>query len=146
MGRRSISRSSVAGIGLALAVALPAHADPCKAIPDRGPLPAYLSRGATFSGSVAYVGDGDSLCVDVAGSGPTGWVEVRLADFYAPELAEAGGAEAKAALVRIAMGRVVYCLADHRTYDRIAARCTLQGVSLGDRMRAAGVGQGGRGR
>lgn len=31
----------------ALALATPAIADPCKAIPDRGPMPSYLKRGAT---------------------------------------------------------------------------------------------------
>ncbi|HEY2355973.1 MAG TPA: hypothetical protein VGH86_00880 [Phenylobacterium sp.] len=70
---------------VAAALASSAAADPCKAIPDRGPAPAYLSSGATFSGPVVYVGDGDSLCVAV-GEGPQNWVEVRLADFYAPEL------------------------------------------------------------
>ena len=56
-------------IGLALLAALTtataAKADPCKAIPDRGPMPSYLHRGAHFSGPVVYVGDGDSLCVAV---------------------------------------------------------------------------------
>lgn len=31
----------------ALACAGGAKADPCRAIPDRGPMPSYLSRGAT---------------------------------------------------------------------------------------------------
>lgn len=130
---------------LTASLAAPALADPCKAIPDRGPAPGYLSPGSSFSGPVVYIGDGDSLCVAV-GLLPSAWVEVRLADFYAPELHDAGGAEAKAALERIAKGRPVSCVADRRTYDRVAAVCTLRGVSLGDRMRAAGVGEGGRGR
>ncbi len=122
-----------------------ALADPCKAIPDRGPMPAYLTHGKAFSGPVTYIGDGDSLCVAV---GPTQaeWVEVRLADFYAPELAAAGGQQAKAALERIAMGRRVECVAQHRSYDRVVAVCTIQGVSLERRMRAAGIRQGGNGR
>ena len=45
-------------IGLALLAALTtataAKADPCKAIPDRGPMPPYLHRGAHFSGPVVY--------------------------------------------------------------------------------------------
>ncbi len=44
----------------ALSTATAAKADPCKAIPDRGPMPSYLHRGAHFSGPVVYVGDGDS--------------------------------------------------------------------------------------
>lgn len=41
-------------VGLALLAALTmttaAKADPCKAIPDHGPMPSYLHRGAHFSG------------------------------------------------------------------------------------------------
>ena len=119
-------------------------ADPCKAIPDRGPLPAYLKKGTPFSGAVVYIGDGDSMCVAVE-EGPENWVEVRLADFYAPELAAQGGREAKAALERIAMGRRVECRAQHRSYDRVVALCRLRGVSLGDLLRGAGGREGGRG-
>src|SRR3546814_1877726 len=88
----------------ALTTATAAKADPCKAIPDHGPMPSYLHRGAHFSGPVIYVGDGDSLCVAV-GQGPANWVEIRLADFYAPELHSPTGPAAKAALERLAMGR-----------------------------------------
>jgi endonuclease YncB( thermonuclease family) len=132
-------------IRLAFALALlssPALADPCHVIPDRGPMPAWLSAGSAFSGPVGYVGDGDSLCVQT----PAGLVEVRLADFYSPELAEPGGVEAKAMLERLAMGRPVECLAGRRSYDRVVAVCRLRGVSLGDLMRGAGVQEGGRGR
>lgn len=122
-----------------------AMADPCTAVPDRGPTPASLRPGAVFSGPVAYVVDGDGLCV-ATGPSPSAWVEVRLADFYAPELSEPGGEAAKAALARVAKGRRVECEARGRTYDRIAAVCTLQGVGLGDLLRRAGVREGGRGR
>lgn len=133
-------------VGLAMmAVAGSALAGPCKAIPDRGPAPAWLSRGATFSGPVVYVADGDSLCV-ATGEGASSWVEVRLADFYAPELHGAGGAAAKAALARITAGRTAVCIADHQTYDRIAAVCHIGGRSVGDLMRAAGVAEVGNGR
>ena len=118
-----------------------ALADPCKAIPDGGPLPAFLARGAIFSGPVAYVGDGDSLCVAV-GAGQLAWVEVRLEDFYAPELQAPGGRDAKAVLERLAMGRRARCRADHRSYDRVVARCEVGGKSLGDLMRAARRGGG----
>lgn len=136
---------ALAGMALAL-IALPALADPCKAIPDRGPTPAHLRPGSTFSGFVVYVGDGDSLCVAVPPpADPRGWVEVRLADFYAPELSEAGGLEARATLITMADGARVTCKAGRRTYDRIAAVCTLGGVSLGKLLRAAGVREGGQG-
>lgn len=122
-----------------------AQADPCKAIPDRGPMPPYLAPGSTFSGPVVYVGDGDGLCVAV-GPGQAAWVEVRLGDFYAPELHAPGGEAAKAALTRIAMGRRTVCVADHRTHDRVAAVCRINGQSIGDLMRRAGVREGGNGR
>lgn len=133
-----------AAVGLLL-VASPALADPCTAIPDSGPVPPEVRPGAVFTGPVVYVGDADSLCVGLGRSSDR-WVEVRLADFYGPELQETGGRAAKASLERIAMGRTVVCTAGRRSYDRVVARCTLQGVSLGDRMRSAGVAEGGRGR
>ena len=129
---------------LAASVASTALADPCKAIPDHGPAPAYLAPGATFSGRVTYVGDGDSLCVAV-GPSPSQWVEVRLEDFYAPELHAPGGEAAKRALVRAAFGRRLVCQASHQSYDRIVAACTRDGVPLGDLLRNAGVQEGGRG-
>lgn len=130
-----------------LALAGTAAADPCTRIPDRGPMPPELRAGRAFSGPVVYVGDGDSLCVEtLRGQGGAGWVEVRLADFYAPELNAPGGRAARQALVDIAIQRRVSCVAGRRSYDRVVARCTLNGVSLGDLMRRRGVSEGGRGR
>lgn len=121
-----------------------AFADPCKAIPDKGPMPAYLAPGRAFSGSVVYVGDGDSLCVAL-GPDPMRWVEVRVADFYAPELRAPGGAEAKATLDRLTIGRQAVCVAGRRSYDRVVATCRIGGASIGDLMRRAGVREGGNG-
>ncbi|HQT52211.1 MAG TPA: nuclease [Phenylobacterium sp.] len=133
-------------MALAISALAPAAlADPCKAIPDRGPMPGYLSPGSTFSGPVAYVGDGDSMCVAV-GQGPQTWVEVRVADFYAPELHAPGGAQAKAALERITRGKRAICKARHRSSDRVVAVCRIGGRSVGDLMRSAGVAEGGNGR
>jgi len=122
-----------------------AFADPCKAIPDRGPAPAYLASGSYFSGPVVYVGDGDSLCVGV-GQGSDGWVEVRLQDFYAPELKTPAGPAAKDTLSRLALGKDAVCRAGRQSYDRVVARCEIGGRSVGDLMRAAGVPEGGNGR
>ena len=138
--------AAIAAALLSLSAA-PALADPCTAIPDHGPMPTWLHKGAQFSGPVAYIGDGDGLCVAaIPGreADPTTWVEVRAADFYAPELHEPGGPEAKAALERIAKGKRVECVADHRSYDRVVAFCRLQGESLGAALRRAGAAEGGR--
>lgn len=137
-------RPALAGLAALLLSAAAAHADPCTAIPDKGPMPPGLKRGATFSGKVTYVGDGDSLCV-ATGPRRDQWVEVRVADFYAPELASRDGPAAKAALARIAQGKQATCKAEKRSWDRVVARCTIEGRSVAELMRRAGVAEGGRG-
>ena len=126
-------------IALVLSFAYPnvAYADPCSA-----PLP---PEGSSFEGTVRYVGDGDSMCVGNSSDSRT-WIEVRVADFYAPELSSPGGANAKSTLERIAYGRDVQGRAGRRSYDRVVAQCTLGGSSIGDLMRRAGIPEGGRGR
>ena len=127
------------------AIAGVASADPCTRIPDRGPMPAELRAGQRFSGPAVYVGDGDSLCVEtIRGIGGAGWVEVRLADFRALELREPGGTASRDALRRLTFGRRLNCIARNRTYDRVAANCTLNGVGVGDHLRRLGVPEGGR--
>lgn len=69
---------------LASCCSAPAYADPCDA-----PLPAQA--GVRFSGTVRYIGDGDSLCVGKT-TDPNEWIEIRLAVFDAPELHQALGA------------------------------------------------------
>ena len=104
----------------------------------------HARRGRVCSGSVVYVGDGDSLCVAL-GPSHAQRAEVRLADFYAPELHDAGRPEAKKALSRLVEGKKVECIAEHRNYDRVVAVCRLRGRSVGDLMRSSGVGEGGGG-
>lgn len=104
----------------------------------------YIQPGARFSGAVKYVGYGDSLCVG-SSADPSKWIEVRLADFYAPELRQLGGPEAKAPLTEIALGRSLACIAGARSYDRVVATCRIGGQPLGDIMRRAHAPVGGRG-
>lgn len=122
-----------------------AFADPCELIPERGPMPSEVRSGQLFTGSVTYIGDGDSICVAL-GPSHAQWAEVRLADFYSPELHEFGGQEAKAALSRLVEGKTVQCIAGHRSYDRVVAVCRLRGKSVGELMRSSGVSEGGRGK
>ena len=71
-------------IAAALAIASPAFADPCEArVTGYAP-------GATVAGEVRYVGDADSICIGI-GTDPAGWTEIRLSDFYGPELTAARG-------------------------------------------------------
>lgn len=128
---------------LTACTATAAYADPCKAVPDHGRAPAKLLH-QQFNGRVTYVGDGDSLCVAL-GRSPSEWVEVRLGDFYAPELHDAGGTEAKANLSRLVMGRSLNCYPTKQSFDRIVATCMLGSRSVGDMLRAIGEAQGGRG-
>lgn len=114
-----------------------ALADPCEA-----PLPAPNTR---FEGPVRYVGDGDSLCVGPT-SDPSTWIEVRLSDFYAPELHDAGGRQAKSRLEDVVWRQYLSCRALKHSYDRVVARCTIGGAAVGDLLRARGGVEGGRGR
>lgn len=132
-------------IVITLAAGGSALADPCEA-----PVTGY-EVGQSFAGKVQYIGDGDMVCVG-SSSNPKTWIEVRLADFYAPELNAAGGQAAKRALIKIAQGSQVVCRVEAgrngRTFnnDRVIAVCWLGGRSLGDAMRRAGIPEGGNGR
>lgn len=131
---------AAAAVVLAIATAGAASADPCTAIPDSGPAPAWLRTGATFSGPVAHVIDGDSLCVDTAPENPghprSAWVEVRLEDLDAAELHAPGGREATERLRRAVEGRTLQCTVGRarrggwRSYDRAVATCRIDGESL----------------
>jgi endonuclease YncB( thermonuclease family) len=119
-----------------------AHADPCTA-----PLP--HKAGETFSGTVRAIIDGDGACIGQTAD-PSTWIEVRLADFNAPELHSSQGPKAKATLHRIAYGKPAQCTVTRgrngrtTSYDRVIAVCRVGGLSVGDLMRGAGVVEGGR--
>ncbi len=130
-----------AAVLASLAFAGAAHADPCTA-----PLPSRA--GATFSGVVRYVGDGDSLCVG-ASTAPSSWIEVRLGDFDAPELRAQDGRSARQLLRRAALGRDVQCTVMPGrsgrvlSYDRVIAVCRIGDQRIGDLLREAGGREGG---
>lgn len=118
-----------------------AHADPCE-----GRLP--TQAGQTFAGTVRYIGDGDSLCVGRTAD-PSEWIEVRLADFDAPELHARDGRRSRDMLSRLARGRTVACTASRGrsgrvvVHDRVIATCRLNGRRLGDLLRAQHAPEGG---
>lgn len=121
--------------------AAPAQADPCE-----GPLPS--AAGQKFEGLVRYVGDGDSLCVGQAAD-PGTWIEVRLADFDAPELHAPEGRRAKALLEQVAFGHRARCEARPGrsgrviSHDRVIAVCRVDGRSIGDLLREHHAPEGG---
>jgi len=125
----------------ALLCAPVAFADPCE-----GKLPA--KAGTVFTGTVRYIVDGDGICVG-ATSDPNTWIEVRLADFDAPELRTQEGRRAKEVMTHLAMGKQASCVTrpgrSGRTtsYDRVIASCKVSGSSLASLMRGAGVKEGG---
>ena len=126
---------------LSLTAVTVAQADPCE-----GRLP--TRHGETFAGTVRYVGDGDSLCVGQT-SNPNDWIEVRMADFDAPELRERDGRRSRDILTRLTRGRQVNCTATRGrsgrvvSYDRVIATCRLGRQRLGGLLRAQRAPEGG---
>lgn len=125
----------------AYAIATPSRADPCEGrLPNRA--------GEVFSGIVRYVGDGDSLCVGRT-SDPNEWIEVRLADFDAPELNQPQGRRGRQMLIDLARNREVVCTATRGrsgrvvSHDRVIATCRLRGTALGTLLRRQGAPTGG---
>lgn len=126
---------------LAVAIGCSANADPCE-----GPLPA--KAGTVFTGTVHYIVDGDGICVGPT-SNPNTWIEVRLADFDAPELRTKEGQNAKKVMRQIAMGKQANCVTrlgrrgNTTSYDRVIASCKIEGGNLAALMKRAGVREGG---
>lgn len=145
-GPALVKRTSIAlaSIVWGLVIAGAAFADPCTAR-----VTGYRP-GTSVSGVVTYVGDGDSLCIG-SSSKPANWIEVRLVDYFAPELHEEGGPAAKRRLELLASGKQLVCTVANgqngRTYsyDRLIATCRLSGKNLGDMLRLRGGTEGGRG-
>lgn len=123
------------------AIAPACFADPCNAKLPR-------KAGAIFSGTVKYVGDGDSLCVGTTGDGKE-WIEVRIADFDAPESSTKDGRRGKEILSNEVLGKAVTCTVTKGrsgktiSYDRVHAICRVGGSSVGDLLRKAGAPTGG---
>lgn len=95
----------------------------------QGPQPVAL---ATLQGVVEHVRDGDTL--ELLGRA------IRLQGVAAPELRDPLGAESRAALQRLVLGRTIACAPDGtRTHGRIVAVCSVDGRDLGAALVAAGL-------
>lgn len=68
--------------------------------------------------------------------------EMRLSDFSTPELSTPEGQAVHTALQGIAAGRTAIYAAGLGTCDPIAARCSIDGLALGELVGAAGVSEG----
>ena len=129
-------------VAASAALAAPdAFADPCTAkLPSK--------EGATFTGKVRHIVDGDGFCVGIS-SDPKTWIEVRMADFNGPELSTPEGKRGKAILASKIAGKEVSCTTAKgrngktTTYDRVLARCKLGSDAISGILRAAKDPQGG---
>lgn len=107
-------RTALTLLPFLLLPATQALADPCTA-----KLP--TTEGTLFTGTVNYVIDGDSICVN--------GIEVRLADIDAPELGTSDGDFAKKMAQAYWLARVVTCRVTRgrngrtTSYDRVIAVC-----------------------
>ena len=118
-----------------------AFGDPCEGkLPDKA--------GTVFTGTVQYIVDGDGICVGSSSEADT-WIEVRLADFDAPEMRTEEGRSAKVEMTRLANGKQAECVTTPgrsgktTSYDRVIASCSIGGKSLASLLREAGVPEGG---
>jgi micrococcal nuclease len=94
--------------------------------------PPSLAGESQVTGIVAHVRDGDTIEV-----GP---VAVRLQGLHAPELDEALGPEARAAMVGLVEGKAVACdLTGERNRDRVIGVCYRDGEDVAALLVALGL-------
>ena len=106
---------------------LPAQATP----PAKPAMPAW-------SGTVAYVVDGDTLKVRPPGGGKP--LSVRIHGIDAPEICQAAGTDSRDALMRKVLGRRVAVHGRrHDDYGRLLAKVTFKGEDTGQWMVAQGL-------
>ncbi len=83
------------------------------------------------------------------GRDPSQWLEIRTADWNAPELNTREGRQAKAVMDQLVGRRAVCTVQRGRTgrltsYDRLIASCRVEGRSIGETMTNHGIAPGGR--
>lgn len=88
-------------------------------------------------GVVTHVSDGDTVWVRPVAGGSA--VNIRIDGIDAPEICQAGGAEAKAALSHHVLHQTVSVEGKRRDgYDRLLARIWLQQTDVGEAMVKSG--------
>ena len=91
-----------------------------------------LQRGGTVEQPVQDVVEGDTLFI--------GATKVRLEGIAVPAPDEPGGVEARQYLSHLALGKTAVChLSGGRSWDRIDARCEVEGLDLAEAMVRAGL-------
>lgn len=102
------------------------------------------AQAATLSGVVQRVTDGDSFFLDRPGQPP---LPVRISNIDAPEICQAWGAEAKAALEALVLNQTVSLRATTRDrYGRMLARVRVGELDVGERLVSDGHAWSARGR
>lgn len=90
--------------------------------------------GASFSGPVMQVIDGDRLCV-AAGPTPDQWVEVRPAGLI--KAAGQSPRAARSAMLSATFAKRLDCVAGDKAGGAVTAVCALGGARLSDEVEAA---------
>lgn len=96
-------------------------------------LPCALQAAETWTGWVSWVMDGDTVLLVRQGQHEP--VKLRLDGIDAPETCQPGGAEARDAMIRLALRKPVQVLdLGQDSYGRQLGRLTVDGVDLGAEM------------
>lgn len=67
------------------------------------------------------------------------FTKIRLANFYAPELGEDGGVEAKSSLATLVFHKMVELEVKGVSYDRLVCNVYLKGVNIVDTLRISSM-------
>lgn len=101
-------------------------------------LPWLVQASEVWTGWVSWVMDGDTVLLVRDGQHEP--VKLRIEGIDAPEICQPGGAEARDAMIRLALRKPVQVLDHgHDVYGRQIGRLSMDGVDLGAEMVRSGM-------
>ena len=101
-------------------------------------LPWFVQASEVWTGWVSWVMDGDTVLLVRDGQHEP--VKLRIEGIDAPEICQLGGAEARDAMIRLALRKPVQVLDHgHDVYGRQIGRLSMDGVDLGAEMVRSGM-------
>jgi micrococcal nuclease len=101
-------------------------------------VPWLVQASEVWTGWVSWVMDGDTVLLVRDGQHEP--VKLRIEGIDAPEICQSGGAEARDALIRLALRKPVQVLDHgHDVYGRQIGRLSMDGVDLGAEMVRSGM-------